>query len=63
MKSWLIRVLLKTKLGVVREEVIDAPTAEVAANLIEGGPVRFFYKGKDHWEFVGQGYLYEVRKL
>ena len=48
MKSWWVRILRKSTPDMVNVVTIDAPTSQVAANLVEGGPVRLFYKGKDY---------------
>lgn len=63
MKAWLVRVGKKSTPENLDEKLVEASTAEEAAKQLEGGPVRFFYQGNDHTEFLGKGYLYEVREL
>ena len=62
MKSWLVRIGRKSTPEDLGEVVVEASTAEEAAKQLEGGPIRFFYKGEDHWEYVGN-YFYEVIEL
>jgi hypothetical protein len=61
-KSWLVRIGRKSTPEDLGEVVVEASTAEEAAKQLEGGPIRFFYKGEDHWEYVGN-YFYEVIEL
>ena len=63
MKAWYVRLFSKITPDKLGEQIVDAPTAEDAAKKVEGGPVRFWNKDDNYYEYVGRGYLYEVREL
>lgn len=63
MRTWFVRTLKKYSPGFVSSDIVDAQTAEEAASQVEKGPVRFWYKDQEYTQYLGVGYLYEVREL
>lgn len=61
-KFWYVRAWHKSGTESAGGGLVEASSPEEAAEILNGGPVRFFYEADDHWEYVGK-YLYVVRKL